>query len=48
MNIYDYIKNLYTKGRIFATSVEIKARDDHNKLINMFFNSWNIFKLGLV
>ena len=37
MNIYDYIKNLYTKGRIFAKSVEIKARDDHNKLINMFF-----------
>lgn len=37
MNVYEYIKNIYTKGRIFAKSVKIKARDDHNKLMNMFF-----------
>lgn len=37
MNIYDYIKNIYTKSRIFAKSVEVKARDDLNKLLGMFF-----------
>lgn len=37
MNVYEYIKNIYTKGRIFAKSVKIKARDDYNKLMNMFF-----------
>jgi hypothetical protein len=37
MNVYEYSKKLYEKGRIFAKSVEIKARDDFNKLMNMFF-----------
>lgn len=37
MNIYDYIKNLYTKGRVFTKSVESKMADDYNKLMNMFF-----------
>ena len=37
MNVYEYSKKLYEKGRVFAKSVEIKARDDFNKLMNMFF-----------
>ena len=37
MNIYEYSKKLYEKGRIFAKSVETKMIDDSNKLINMFF-----------
>ena len=56
MNIYEYIKNIYTKGKIFAKSVEIKATDDFNKLINMFFQpnlsknitATNNFKKNLV
>jgi len=37
MNVYEYSKKLYEKGRIFAKSVETKMMDDSNKLINMFF-----------
>ena len=34
MNVYEYSKKLYEKGRIFAKSVETKMMDDYNKLIN--------------
>jgi hypothetical protein len=37
MNVYEYSKKLYEKGRIFAKSVETKMMDDSKKLINMFF-----------